>query len=336
MCVGRVPLPRLPPMRPSSPRARRRFGLPRHAPLDDGAHERPMIPVLSRVNEESARPGDGGRIRKPLCRSGTSGAGPEPVTRARVPVYRVTSAAGREVPSIRHAAAPRKGWPMRILVIEDDRKVAQLHPDRPRAGGPRRRPARTTARAPAIRPPPSTTTPSCSTSCCPGGPGSRFSATSAPESLAARAHPHREGLAGGTRRRARRGADDYMTKPFALAELSARLRALLRRGAPRESVLRVADLEMDTIRRQVRRAGPPIDLKPKEYALLEFLMRHSRPSGHQDRSSSSTSGTSTSTASATSSRCTSTRCATRSTAGFDLPLIHTIRGVGYILTDKPS
>src|SRR6185295_632518 len=70
------------------------------------------------------------------------------------------------------------------------------------------------------------------------------------------------------------GADDYMSKPFALAELSARLRALLRRGAPRENVLRVADLEMDTIRREVRRAGTTIDLKPKEYALLEILMRN--------------------------------------------------------------
>ena len=70
------------------------------------------------------------------------------------------------------------------------------------------------------------------------------------------------------------GADDYMAKPFALAELSARLRALLRRGAPRESVLRVADLEMDTVRRLVRRTGALIELKPKEYALLEFLMRN--------------------------------------------------------------
>ena len=61
------------------------------------------------------------------------------------------------------------------------------------------------------------------------------------------------------------GADDYMGKPFALAELSARLRALMRRGRPHESTLRVADLEMDSIRRTVRRAGRSIELKPKEY-----------------------------------------------------------------------
>src|SRR6267142_42749 len=71
------------------------------------------------------------------------------------------------------------------------------------------------------------------------------------------------------------GADDYMVKPFALAELSARLRAVLRRGTARENTLRVAGLEMDTVRRTVRRDGKPIDLKPKEYALLEFLVRNS-------------------------------------------------------------
>jgi DNA-binding response OmpR family regulator len=71
------------------------------------------------------------------------------------------------------------------------------------------------------------------------------------------------------------GADDYMVKPFALAELSARLRAVLRRGAARENTLRVADLEVDTVRRLVRRAGRALELKPKEYALLEFLMRNS-------------------------------------------------------------
>jgi DNA-binding response OmpR family regulator len=71
------------------------------------------------------------------------------------------------------------------------------------------------------------------------------------------------------------GADDYMVRPFALAELSARLRALLRRGQLHETTLRVADRELDTARRIVTRHGRRIDLRPREYALLEFLMRHS-------------------------------------------------------------
>ena len=68
------------------------------------------------------------------------------------------------------------------------------------------------------------------------------------------------------------GADDYLTKPFAFAELIMRVKALLRRGPiTRSSVLRVADLEVDRFTQQVRRAGRRIDLTPKEYALLEYL-----------------------------------------------------------------
>jgi DNA-binding response OmpR family regulator len=70
------------------------------------------------------------------------------------------------------------------------------------------------------------------------------------------------------------GADDYLAKPFAFAELVARIRALLRRGQQEDTKLRVADLEMDTATRQVERDGRRIDLKPKEFALLEFLMRN--------------------------------------------------------------
>lgn len=75
----------------------------------------------------------------------------------------------------------------------------------------------------------------------------------------------------------RAGGDDYLTKPFAFVELLARIEVLARRpraGAAPETVLRVADLELDLLARSVRRAGHAIELQPREFRLLEYLMRH--------------------------------------------------------------
>src|ERR1700744_917718 len=74
----------------------------------------------------------------------------------------------------------------------------------------------------------------------------------------------------------RAGSDDYLVKPFAFAELLARLEALLRRGSgtPATTKLRVADLEMDLLARTVYRNAQEIELLPREFRLLEFLLRH--------------------------------------------------------------
>ena len=72
------------------------------------------------------------------------------------------------------------------------------------------------------------------------------------------------------------GGDDYLTKPFAFAELLARVQALVRRAtrAPEPTTLTVADVVLDLLSRKVTRAGKPIDLRPREFTLLEYLMRN--------------------------------------------------------------
>jgi len=74
----------------------------------------------------------------------------------------------------------------------------------------------------------------------------------------------------------RAGGDDYLPKPFAFAELLARVDALVRRSQPAAAAtrLRVADLEMDLLARTVTRGGRALDLKPREFRILEYLMRH--------------------------------------------------------------
>jgi len=131
------------------------------------------------------------------------------------------------------------------------------------------------------------------------------------------------------------GADDYMDKPFILAEVSARIRALLRRGKPRDTKLRVGDLEVDTVRRRVMRAGLPIDLKPKEYALLEFLVHNwDRPVTRSHIIEHVWDIHFDSISNVVEVHINSLR--NKIDRGAPTPLIHTIRGVGYMLSDKAS
>jgi two-component system OmpR family response regulator len=132
------------------------------------------------------------------------------------------------------------------------------------------------------------------------------------------------------------GGDDYLVKPFAFSELLARLEALDRRaksgGDAPATVLRVADLEMDLLRRDVRRGSEAIELQPREFQLLEFLMRHA---GQVVTRTMLLEGVwdyhfdpQTNVIDVHVSRLRS-----KIDRGFDRPLLHTVRGVGYRLGD---
>ena len=130
------------------------------------------------------------------------------------------------------------------------------------------------------------------------------------------------------------GADDYLTKPFAFAELLARVRSLLRRGTlEKTTMLSVADLELDMVTHRARRAGRAIDLTAKEYALLEYFMRN------KDRVLSRTiisehiwdynfdTGTNLIDVYVSHLR-------TKIDSGHERKLIHTVRGVGYVMREE--
>ena len=128
------------------------------------------------------------------------------------------------------------------------------------------------------------------------------------------------------------GGDDYLTKPFAFAELLARLQALLRRaGATTEPTrLIVGDLSLDLLSRRVERAGRPIDLRPREFALLEYLIRHPGRVLSKTMILSHVWGYSFDPGTNVVDVLVS-RLRDKIEKGFDQKRIHTMRGAGYVL-----
>jgi heavy metal response regulator len=132
------------------------------------------------------------------------------------------------------------------------------------------------------------------------------------------------------------GADDYLTKPFAFEELLARVRVLLRRGnAAAPAVLAIADLRLDPATREVTRCNKRIDLTPKEYALLEFLLRRREQVLSRAVIAQHVWGIHYDTFTNVIDVYVN-YLRKKIDSGFEPKLIHSVRGVGYVLKEEPS